>query len=210
MSQVSLVDLIKNRRTRKPITYTSSVPTSLVTNLIDTARYAPNHHRTEPARFYLLNREKILKLAKLFGETIRGHEKESSRVERAQKKEREWSHATGLLVITSYSDHNSILVRKNPQVIEENFATTCCIIQNLLLLFENLNIAAKWSTAEVWQHPEFARTVEIKSPSAEKLVGFIFYGYSEMPPTIRNLSPLSDHLIDFTNNPEDFDLGKVS
>ena len=210
MSQISLADLIKNRRTRKPITFTSSVPTSLVTKLIDTARYAPNHHRTEPARFYLLNREKILKLAKLFGETIRGDKKESSLVEKAKKKEREWSHATGLLVITSYSDHDSILVRKNPQVIEENFATTCCIIQNLLLLFENFKIAAKWSTAGVWQHPEFTRTVKIKNPTCEKLVGFIFYGYSEIPSTIRNLSPLSDHLIDFTNNPEDFDLGKVS
>ena len=119
MSQISLADLIKNRRTRKPITYTSSVPTSLVTKLIDTARYAPNHHRTEPARFYLLNREKILQLAKLFGETIRGDKQESSLIEKAKKKEREWSHATGLLVITSYSDHDSILVRKNPRSLRK-------------------------------------------------------------------------------------------
>ena len=210
MSHISLADLIKNRRTRKPTTFTSSVPTNLVSTLIDTARHAPNHHRTEPARFYLLDREKVVKLAKLFGENIRGDEKDPTLVEKAIKKEREWRDATGLLVVTSYSDQESILVRKNPQVIDENFATTCCIIQNLLLLFENSKIAAKWSTAGVWQHPKFPQTVGIKNPAFEKLVGFIFYGYSEITRSVRNLSPLSDHLIDFTNNDEDFDSTKVS
>ena len=200
MSQISIADLIKTRRTRKPTTYTSPVPTSLVTSLIETARHAPNHHRTEPARFYLLNRVKMVRLAKLFGEIIRGDKTNPTLVEKAKKKEQEWRNATGLLVVTSYSDQESILVQKNPQVIEENFATTCCIMQNLLLLFENSQIAAKWSTAAVWQHPEFAPTVGIKHPSNEKFVGFIFYGYSELSQSVRNLSPLQNHLVDFTDN----------
>jgi len=200
MSQISIADLIKTRRTRKPTTYTSPVPTSLVTSLIETARHAPNHHRTEPARFYLLNRVKMVRLAKLFGETIRGDKTIPALVEKAKKKEQEWKSATGLLAVTSYSDQESILVQNNPQVIEENFATTCCIMQNLLLLFENSQIAAKWSTAAVWQHPEFAPTVGIKCPSNEKFVGLIFYGYSELSKSVRNLSPLQNHLVDFTDN----------
>jgi len=112
MSQISIADLIKTRRTRKPTTYTSPVPTSLVTSLIETARHAPNHHRTEPARFYLLNRVKMVRLAKLFGETIRGDKTIPALVEKAKKKEQEWKSATGLLAVTSYSDQESILVQK--------------------------------------------------------------------------------------------------
>jgi len=204
MNEQTLTELIKNRRTRKPSTYSSSVPNRIISELIDTARHAPNHHRTEPARFYLLDHERILKLAKLFGETLRGDGSNSSLIEKARKKEKEWETANGLLVITSYTDKDSALVRKNPTVLEENFATTCCITQNLLLLFESSKISAKWSTGPVWKNHQFASTIGIKNPANEKFVAFIFYGYSERTQEVRNLSPLENHLINYAHSPSDF------
>ena len=44
-----LVELIKKRRTRKPIYFDGKVPSERIEHLIDVARNAPNHHRTEPA-----------------------------------------------------------------------------------------------------------------------------------------------------------------
>ena len=89
------------------------------------------------------------------------------------------------------------LSEKNPAVIDEDYATCCCICQNLLLLLENKGIATKWSTGAVWKHPDFAKTIHMVSPENERVVGLIFYGYSDQKPSARPLVPLKNHLKDF-------------
>ena len=79
-------------------------------------------------------------------------------------------------------------------MIEEDYATCSCICQNLLLLFESENIASKWSTGAVWKHPEFNDRIGIQNPENERVVGIIFYGYSEQQVPTRRLSSLSNHL----------------
>ena len=83
---------------------------------------------------------------------------------------------------------------KNPAVIEEDYATCSCICQNLLLLLESENIASKWSTGAVWKHPDFTKNIGIQDPENERVVGMIFYGYSEQSVPERSLSPLEQHL----------------
>ena len=79
-----LSEIIQRRRTRKPAQFSPDPPsTNLITKLIDIARHAPNHHRTEPARFYLLN-QKIQQLGKLFGETLAGKSKDPLLVEKGE------------------------------------------------------------------------------------------------------------------------------
>ncbi len=202
MDKQWLAELIKKRRTRKPYKFHSPVNSEKIVGLIDQARHAPNHHRTEPARFYLLDDSRICHLAKLFGEIIRGSGSNPTLLEKASRKEQQWRKAKGLLVITCFSDTESILIQKNPEVIEENFATTCCIVQNLLLLFESSGIAAKWSTAPVWNHPEFHSVIGIKNPVQEKVVALLFYGYANMDLEFRQLVPLESHLINYSNTKE--------
>ena len=199
-SEKWLPNLIKRRRTRTPNLYTAEVPIKLVTELIDQARYAPNHHRTEPARFYLLDRKRIQEIAKQFAEVLRGDGSNLAQKIKADKKEKDWSAAHGLLVVTSMSEMNSPLIQKNPEVIQENYAATCCIIQNLLLLFENSRISAKWSTGPVWKHPKFCTTIGIKNPSNETVVALIFYGYSKQEPELRKLTPLGSDLVNHLQN----------
>ena len=107
-------------------------------------------------------------------ETIKEGGQDPILVERALRKEKEWSNAPGLLIVTSFSDSNSVLFSKNHNLIEENYATTCCIIQNLLLLFEASKISSKWSTASVWKHPQFKKTIGLKNPEDEKFVVLFF------------------------------------
>ena len=190
-----LNELIKKRRTRKPIYFDTKVSSEIIEYLIDIARNAPNHHRTEPARFYILDSQRIRKVGKLFNEVISGDSSDSALIEKGLRKEKEWGNSTGLLVITSYTDENSLLIRKNPTVVQENYATTCCIIQNLLLLFESNNISAKWSTGPVWGHPSFPPTIGMKDPQKEKVVALIFYGVSNLKAQIRTLSPLNNFIV---------------
>jgi len=196
----TLSQLIVGRRTRKPKNFKEAPPSSQVTQLIDIARHAPNHHRTQPARFYLLDSQKIEQVARLFGEVVQGDKSSPALVERGKKKEQEWSMAPGLLIVTCQTDKDSELVRLNPDVVEEDYATCCCICQNLLLLFEAEGIATKWSTGKVWEHPEFADCVGITEPSMERVVALLFYGYSNDKIPNRSLANLSEHLRDYNSN----------
>jgi len=193
----TLSHLILERRTRKPKSFNGAPPSSQVTQLIDIARHAPNHHRTQPARFYLLDSQKIKQVARLFGEVVQGDKSSPALIERGKKKEQEWSMAPGLLIVTCQTDKDSELVRLNPDVVEEDYATCCCICQNLLLLFEAEGIATKWSTGKVWEHPEFAGCAGITKPSMERVVALLFYGYSDEEIPIRSLANLSEHLRDY-------------
>ena len=197
-STLILAEIIKNRRTRKPNQFSKNPPPKeLIKSLIEIARHAPNHHRTEPARFYLLNSEKIRQVGQLFGEIIAKNKKDPILRDKANRKTKEWGDAPGLIIITCHTDTNSELVRKNPAVIDEDYATCSCICQNLLLLLESEHIASKWSTGPVWEHPKFTEVVEIQKPENEHVVGLIFYGYSEQGVNPRELQDIHNHLVEY-------------
>jgi nitroreductase len=196
---LGIKELILRRKTSKPVTFSDRIPDpSLVRELIETGRHAPNHHRTEPARFYLLNQERIKEVGRLFGEVVAGDGSEPALIERGKKKAREWGNSPGLLIVTCHTDPDSELARKKPAVIEENYATCSCICQNILLLFESEGISAKWSTGPVFEHPDFSQVIGMQSPQCEKVVALLFYGYSETGLPERTYSPLDSHLRDFT------------
>ena len=192
-------ELILRRKTSKPANFSDRIPDpALIRELIEIARHAPNHHRTEPARFYLLDQERIKEVGRLFGEVVAVDESDPALVERGKKKAREWGSSPGLLVVTCHTDLDSELARNKPTVIEENYATCSCICQNLLLLFESEGISAKWSTGPVFEHPEFTETIEMQEPECESVVALLFYGYSETELPERTYAPLETHLRDFT------------
>ncbi|MEJ6620672.1 MAG: nitroreductase [Opitutae bacterium] len=194
-------DLIKSiieRRTSKPNTFFNKSPDpGIIRQSIEIARNAPNHHRTEPARFYLLDSKRIETVGQLFGEIVAGDRTDPHLVERGKKKASEWGNCPGLLIVTCHTDQNAELIQKKPAVVEEDYATCCCICQNLLLLLEKEGISSKWSTGPVWEHPHFAETIGLISPKDERVVALIFYGYSENKLEPRTLTPINQHLVDY-------------
>ena len=196
MSAEYLKELITGRRTRKPALFSKRVPDrESIMQLIDTARHAPNHPCTEPARFYLLDSKTIESVGRLFGEVVAGDASDPVLVEKGERKKEEWGTAPGLLIVTCRTDRSSALVRKKPAIIDEDYATCSCICQNLSLLFEARGLACKWSTGPVWEHPRFAETIRMREPENERVVALLFYGYSEQELAPRPLTPLSEHLI---------------
>ena len=196
MSTEYLKELITGRRTRKPALFSKRIPDrESIMQLIDTARHAPNHHCTEPARFYLLDSKTIESVGRLFGEVVAGDASDPVLVEKGERKKEEWGTAPGLLIVTCRTDRSSALVRKKPAIIDEDYATCSCICQNLSLLFEARGLACKWSTGPVWEHPRFAETIRMREPENERVVALLFYGYSEQELAPRPLTPLSEHLI---------------
>ncbi len=192
-----LAQLILHRRTISPKHYSEEVPTpNDVIEAIDIARNAPNHHRTEPCRFYLLDKARIREIGRLFGEVVRGDNPTPELQTRGDSKAKQWGAAPGLLVVTQFTPRASFLVENKPEVVREDYATCCCIVQNLLLLFENAGISAKWSTGPVWEHPSFRKVVGIQQPAPdEEVVALVFYGKSDLPGKVRPLSGLDEILV---------------
>ena len=170
----------------------------MVANCIDIARNAPNHHRTEPCRFYLLDEERIREVGRQFGEVVKGAKPTPESTAKGEKKTKEWGSAPGLLVVTQYTPRDSILVKNKPEVVKEDYATCSCIVQNLLLLLENAGIATKWSTGAVWSHPDFRQTVGIPNEAPdEEVVALLFYGKYGGDVSFRELSPLGEALVNY-------------
>jgi len=199
LSQHQLAELIRFRRTIAPKKFTEEAPDhDAVIEAIEIARNAPNHHRTEPCRFYLLDAERIQRVGELYGELVQGDQPTEESLARGQKKAKEWGSAPGLLIVTQFTPRDSALVQNKPAVVKEDYATCCCILQNLLLLLESQDIAAKWSTGPVWEHPLFRETVGILNPPPdEEVVALIFYGKHGEEPMVRELAPLDDSLINY-------------
>ena len=88
-----LIQTIIQRRTSKPVTFSSQVPNpSVVRQAIEISRNAPNHHRTEPARFYLLDSTRIKEVGRLYGEIVVGNNPNQHLIERGAKKAKEWGN----------------------------------------------------------------------------------------------------------------------
>ena len=190
--------LIATRRTTNPADFKGPEPDrGLIRGCIEVARKAPNHHRTEPAYFYLLNRRQIQEIARINADRVAGPSPTPDLQERADRKLKVWGETPGLLIVTCHTDRDSELVRSKPVVIEEDYAAVCCMTQNLLLLLHNLGVAVKWSTAPVWEHSDFAKIVGLRHGlPGERVVALLFYGWSETLLEERQFLPLDEILLD--------------
>lgn len=137
---------------------------------IDAARWAPNHHLTEPWRFYLIGDETKQEIITLNTNIVR----ESKGEEIAEKKQKKWLDIPGMLVVTSARSEDKLQE-------QEDFAATCCAIHNLVLTLWEDGIGVKWTTGDAIRHDDFYDIAWI-DPEHETVVGLIFYGYPKATP----------------------------
>lgn len=159
-------ELIRSRRTThhfKP----NAVPTALIRKGLELACLAPNHHLTQPWRFYLLGKKTAHAIAKLNSELVaarRGPEAGQDKLDR-------WAEVPGWLVVTCLSSDDEIRQR-------EDLMACACAIQNLSLFLWDQGVGSKWTTGEVTRHEQFPELVGFDKNS-ESLVGLLWYGYPE-------------------------------
>lgn len=158
-------------------------PARLIHRAIELARWAPNHHATEPWHFYLLGRETATAIAELNAELVtreRGSDAGRAKLQR-------WLQIPGWLAVTCDISEDEIRAR-------EDFAACCCAIQNFSLYLWSEGIGVKWTTGAVTRHPKFYDLIWV-DPAAESLVGLMWYGYAaEVPSTTRK--PLEQILVE--------------
>lgn len=182
LESAAVVRALRERRTTGPLRFDASVQPDhrVVLDAVESARWAPNHKRTEPWRFYLLDDAAISALADVNRERmVRSGASEPA----LSSKHAEWSSSPGVMVMLCQhgADHDQVLR-------QENYAACAAAAQNFQLHLFASGIASKWSTAACWDVPGFWELLGLDGcPDDTEPVGIFFYGIAaSLPPARRN------------------------
>ena len=183
---MNITDLIRNRRTIHQFQPGNLPDEAVVRTAMAQSVWAPNHHLTQPWRFYLLgaqSKERICLLnARLVHEKF-ADEKQGERA--AQIKLRRWREVPGWLALTCLKADDAL-------TMQENYAACCCAAQNLMLLLWDQGIGVKWTTGTVTRTREFHDIIGA-DPDRDQLVGLFWYGFPATVPAAQR-APLEQML----------------
>ena len=156
---MSLVDLALARRTHKTFGR-EPVQRETLLELLDVARYAPNHHLTQPWRFRVLGPETLARLKECAGES------ESKKLDRAPT-----------LVVASAALSGEVVQD------EEDVCATAAAIMLVLLAATERGLASYWRTPGVLRTARGRETVGV--PDGERVLGLLHFGAPEREPAPR-------------------------
>lgn len=159
-----IADVLRGRRTIHNF-LPDVPPIELIEEAIEIARWAPNHHHTEPWHFYLLGPESIAKVVDLNAGLVA----EKKGEEAGEAKRKRWSTIPGWLVVTCDRSEDSLRQ-------DEDYAACCCAVQNLSLALWTHGVGVKWTTGAVTRHPELFELLGA-NPDQERSIGIFWYGY---------------------------------
>ena len=165
-----LAERIRSRRTTN-LFLEQKVSKQLVLDAIELARWAPNHHLTEPWHFYLLG--DAMKAASV--ELTRTIVTERKNAKIGEHKAKTAAAVPGWLLVTCKKTDDELTQR-------EDYASCCCAVQNLLLYLSEAGVASKWSTGPITRDQRFFDLLGIDS-AKEFVVSMIWYGYPKILPT---------------------------
>jgi nitroreductase len=165
-----VAERIRGRRTVK-LFLKRPVSRKLILAAIEAARWAPNHHVTEPWHFYVLGPETIRESIELT--RIVTTERKGAKL--GDFKAGSAAAIPGWLVVTCGRSDDSIRE-------QEDYGSCCCAIQNLMLYLSAAGAASKWSTGAITKDQRFYDVLGIDADK-EFIVGLIWYGYPKVMPT---------------------------
>lgn len=160
-----VADVIRSRRTIHLFESKRTPSKEEILTAIDLARWAPNHHLTEPWRFYLLGPSTANAVARLNAELLakeRGEPAGKAKLER-------WLSVPGWMIVTCRRSSDDLRE-------QEDYAACCCAVQNLQLYLWSRGIGVKWTTGNVTRTDRFFEIVGI-DPTTERLVAMLWYGF---------------------------------
>lgn len=163
-------ETIRSRRTINLYLQTP-VPQQLINDAIEAAVWAPNHHVTEPWRFYVFGEQTISRCIDL----VRDITTAKKDAKAAAFKAKNWSEKPGWLLLTCRRCDDDLRQ-------QEDYAACCAAIQNLSLFLWKAGVGTKWTTGAITQDARFFEIAGF-DPSEEMVVGLIWYGYPKLTPT---------------------------
>ncbi|MBA3847813.1 MAG: nitroreductase family protein [Planctomycetes bacterium] len=179
-----VAQVIRARRTHKSFTG-EAVDRALIGELLDLARWAPNHRQSEPWRFTVIEHAAIPRLIAFlestpaiiaFPDPAKGAAKLAKLIERLPK--------AGALIQVTW-------LRQLETAIDfEDHAATAAAVQNLLLAASAAGLGSYWSTSPALTHPLTLGWCGIDTDK-QGFLGCIWLGHpadQPQPPPRRDLS----------------------
>jgi nitroreductase len=168
---MSVFDIIKRRRSIGKMT--AEAPTrEQIERLLEAATHAPNHHKVEPWRFFVLAGKAREELGAILVESLarRMEETTSEKAVAMLAKERHKPLRSPVLIVVA-SEYPT-----QPKVLEiENIAATAAAVENMLLTAEEMGLAAMWRTGDGAYDPRVKQWLGLKPEDA--IVAFVYLGY---------------------------------
>jgi nitroreductase len=157
---------IRRRRTHKQ--YGSEpVPEETVRELVDLARWAPNHKLTNPWRFRLLGPATRARIEAAAGE------KEAAKLRRAPT----------LVLVTT-------LASPDPELAEEDALATACAAYAMLLGATARGLASYWRTPACFREAAVRDVLGVGAD--ERLVALVHLGPPVSDPPVKERAPVED------------------
>jgi nitroreductase len=160
---------IRTRRTHKAYGSEPVDPATL-RELLDLARWAPNHHLTNPWRFYVVGPEALARLKEAVGE------EGASKLDRAPT-----------LVAVSY-----VTSPDDPVADEEDLLAAGAAAYAVLLGAHARGLAAYWRTPAILREP--AGRAALRIPDTERCIALLHLGPPRQEQRVPERAPLDDVL----------------
>ena len=177
-SAVSVYDAIFRRRSVKEFTR-DAVSRETLDRLFSAAIWAPNHRLTEPTRFFAVQKDSPMRtrIAEVawqmtYDEAVNPSPEQKRRA--ADAKRDRVLNAPAMVYVYS-------LAGDSDEVTPENYATSCCAVQNMALAAVAEGLCLDWSTGGLASIPGLARM--LGADDAWTMVGVVFLGKAAALPT---------------------------
>ena len=159
----AVATLLRERRTIHDF-LPDRIADDVVERAIEVGSWAPNHHRTEPWRFYLLGALARKQIIERSTELVRIAKGDRA----AQIKRQRWLEVPGWLLMTCLRSDDTLRER-------EDYAACCCAAQNMMLTLWADGIGTKWTTGAITRDPELFHMLGVHA-AREFVVGLFWYG----------------------------------
>lgn len=184
---MELFDAILNRRTIKDFK-PDSVADAVLERALTAGLWAQNHRMTQPWRFVVLGPETHQALAVASADaqlqSLRSDTDAATRDKVRAGAVQKLLSKPRIVAVTTLLSGDALQRR-------EDYAATCCAIQNIQLAAWAEGLGMQWSTNKQTQQSQTYDLLAI-NPSAEEIIGFLYFGYPALVPAPAPRKPLAE------------------
>lgn len=171
---MDLEQAIRSRRTHKMYAG-GTVDDATLRGLVELATWAPNHNFTEPWRFHIVRGDAIeamrLAVEASFDAIAKPGDADVTRkLQQKRDKIARRLDTTGAVIVVTWARSPA-----DDALDREDYAATCCAIQNLLLGAHARGLGALWSTGGVLMTPTMRAFYGVAD--GEAIAGVVFLGH---------------------------------
>lgn len=173
---MNIIEAIQTRRSTKIFKDNEPISKETVEQLLQAAIMAPNHHHTEPWKFFVLQGDGRLPLSRVLGEWAKTRVDDPAS-EAGQKRIKKLS-AKPLIAPTAIVVALSPKAGNDKAIYIEDVSAVSAAVQNILLAAHGLGLGAIWKSGPAYYAEPVKKYFNLTEE--EEILGVIFVGEPDM------------------------------